>query len=340
MREVIGPVECRVLGCLMEKQVTVPASYPLTLNSVVTACNQASGREPVMTLSPTEVEAGLDALRALGYTRKVHASHGSRVVKHRHVADEVLGLDPAEQAVLTVLLLRGAQTPGELRSRTDRLYPFAGVDEVGAVLDGLAQRDEPLVVVHDRRPGQKEQRWSHLLGGPPADDQGPAAAAPPARAPLEPAPDAVRSLAPFVGRWVGDGEGSYPTIEPFGYTQEIELAVVPGKPFLAYRSSNRLRDGRPSHTESGFLRVVGPNGDGVELVVAQGSGLVEAAEGFVADGELLLVSTTVAGTTTAKDVVATERRYSVEDDRLTVEIAMAAVGVPLTHHLRAHLRRT
>ena len=149
-------------------------------------------------------------------------------------------------------------------------------------------------------------------------------------------------LAAFVGSWAGAGAGSYPTIDAFGYAEQIEIRPVPGKPILAYRSATKASDdGRTLHGESGFLRMVGA-GD-VELVVAQGSGLVEVAEGVVdatSDStELMLASVAVAGTSTAKQVTATERRYRVVADTLTYDLDMAAVGQPLLPHLHATLTR-
>jgi len=164
----LDPVQQRVLGSLLEKERTVPDTYPMTLNALRSACNQSSGRDPVMQLSETEITEALTELRALGLTRVIHPSHGARQTKYRQVLDEVLHLDDAERAVLTLLLLRGPQTPGELRSRSERLHPFASVDEVDAVLAALAGRARPLVRELERRPGQKEARWVHLLGQPPA----------------------------------------------------------------------------------------------------------------------------------------------------------------------------
>lgn len=160
----LSPIEQRVLGSLLEKERTVPDSYPMTLNGLRTACNQTSGRDPVMALDEGEVQRALDDLRAAGLTRVIHPSHGARQPKYRQVLDEVLQLDDGERAVLTLLLLRGAQTPGELRSRSDRLHAFTGLGEVEAALQSLAGRDDPLVTELERRPGQKEQRWVHLLG--------------------------------------------------------------------------------------------------------------------------------------------------------------------------------
>lgn len=343
-----------MLGSLLEKELTVPATYPMTLNGLVGACNQSSGRSPVLALTEGEVVAALDELRGRGLTRVVHASHGARTTKYRQVAHEALALDPPERAVLTLLLLRGDQTPGELRTRSDRLHPFGSVDDVLAALADLADRTPPLVVERARRPGQKEARWAHLLAGDPTDTAGPAAG-PSADAPDQataagttPSPAVVElhpllePLRAFAGHWEGAGEGEYPTIEPFTYVEEIHLVPVPGKPLLAYRSATRHpQTGAPMHAESGWLRPVG--GDAVELVVAQGPGLVEVAEGLVdafdGGGELVLGSSLVAGTATAKEVTATERRYRVAGDRLDYDLAMAAVGVPLTHHLRASLGR-
>jgi uncharacterized protein YceH (UPF0502 family) len=160
----LDAIEQRVMGSLLEKERTVPDTYPMTLNGVRSACNQTSGREPVMSLGELEVQAGLDRLRAQGLTRVIHPSHGARTPKHRQVLDEVLGLDPAERAVLTLLLLRGPQTPGELRSRADRLHDFDSLEQVHATLHMLTTRDDPLTEELPRQLGQKEARWAHRLG--------------------------------------------------------------------------------------------------------------------------------------------------------------------------------
>lgn len=172
----LSPVEQRVIGSLLEKERTVPDTYPMTLNGLRTACNQTSGRDPIMALDEPEVRRALDDLRAAGLTRVIHPSHGARQAKYRQVLDEVLRLDGGERAVVTLLLLRGPQTPGELRSRAERLHPFGELAEVDAALTALANRDDPLVEELDRRPGQKEQRWIHRLG--PVDVSS-AASAPP-----------------------------------------------------------------------------------------------------------------------------------------------------------------
>jgi uncharacterized protein YceH (UPF0502 family) len=156
--------QARVLGCLLEKQLATPQYYPLTLNALVTACNQSSNREPVTSYADAEVTDALDGLREQGLVRVVYSS-GNRVPKYRHVLDETWGLDAAHRAVLAVLLLRGPQTPGELRSRTERLASFASLDEIEEVLRLLAIREEPLVRQMDRRPGQKEARYRELLRG-------------------------------------------------------------------------------------------------------------------------------------------------------------------------------
>jgi uncharacterized protein YceH (UPF0502 family) len=189
----LDAIEQRVIGSLLEKERTVPDTYPMTLNGLRTACNQSSGRDPILHLTDTEVQAALDRLRAAGLTRVLHPSHGARQPKYRQVLDEVLGLEAGERAVLTLLLLRGAQTPGELRSRSDRLHAFGDLAAVDASLTALAGRDEPLVVELARRPGQKEQRWIHRLG--PVEE---AHAATPAAPPAADASEAVLGDGPEV----------------------------------------------------------------------------------------------------------------------------------------------
>lgn len=171
----LDAVEQRVLGSLLEKELTVPASYPMTLNGLRTACNQSSGREPVVDLADGEITGALDDLKSRGLVRFVHAAQGARVVKYRQVLDERLDLSPPERAVITVLLLRGPQTPGELRSRCERLHRFREVTSVDGALAALADRTFPLVRGSERRPGQKEARWVHLLGEVAVPDASPAA---------------------------------------------------------------------------------------------------------------------------------------------------------------------
>ena len=161
----LSAVELRVVGALMEKQVTTPDLYPLTVNSLRSACNQTTNRYPVMELSETDINAALLSLRDRKLTRIVYST-SNRAAKHRHTIDEALRLEPADQAVMTVLALRGPQTVGEIKTRTERMHPFADLREVEATLDALAARAEPLVIRLSRRPGQKEERYTHLLSGP------------------------------------------------------------------------------------------------------------------------------------------------------------------------------
>jgi uncharacterized protein YceH (UPF0502 family) len=155
--------ELRVLGCLIEKESTTPDAYPLTLNSLRNACNQTTSRDPVVTFSELEIEQALNSLRSRGLTRTVHST-SNRATKYRHVLPEALSLEPAETALLSVLMLRGAQTVGELKGRSERQHRFDSVDEVAGTLSALAGRDQPLVCRLTRQPGQKDARWAHLLG--------------------------------------------------------------------------------------------------------------------------------------------------------------------------------
>lgn len=156
--------EQRALGCLLEKQRTVPASYPLTLNSLRLACNQSSSRDPVVDYSERTIQDTARSLKDLGLVRLVWAGAGSRVIKYHQLLDEVLEVSEPERALLTVLLLRGPQAPGELKTRTDRLHRFADRSEVEACLASMAARDEPLVRELPLQPGQQDRRWVHLLG--------------------------------------------------------------------------------------------------------------------------------------------------------------------------------
>jgi uncharacterized protein YceH (UPF0502 family) len=166
---VLEPDAQRILGSLLEKQATVPSSYPLTANALTAACNQRSNREPVVDLDEGSVEQTARALKERGLVRIVWSDTGRRTLKYHQTLDERLGLDPDERALLTVLLLRGAQAPGELRTRTERLYDFSDRSEVEACLRRMAQRPQPLVRELERRPGQQDRRWIHLLG--PVPDQ-------------------------------------------------------------------------------------------------------------------------------------------------------------------------
>jgi uncharacterized protein len=158
----ITPEGGRVLGCLVEKQLTTPQQYPLTLNALALACSQVSNREPTMTMGEDAVQRALEELKALRLVRFVLPSHGRSVTRYRHVLDEAYGLDSARAALLAVLLLRGPQTPGELRARTGRMAEFDSLRAVQDELAVLADQPEPLVRLLPRRPGQKEDRWQQL----------------------------------------------------------------------------------------------------------------------------------------------------------------------------------
>ncbi len=160
----LNDVDARVLGALIEKEITTPDYYPLSINSLVYACNQKNNRDPVMSLDENAVR---DALRALGDQRLAGpvSSADGRVPKYEHRAHEALQLTRREIAILCVLLLRGPQTPGELRSRGERLFAFEDLADVQATLQRLMQREPPLVAVLPRQPGTKEARYAHLLSG-------------------------------------------------------------------------------------------------------------------------------------------------------------------------------
>src|SRR6266567_3733878 len=162
--QILTPIETRVLGSLIEKDITTPDYYPLSLNALVNACNQKNNRDPVMTLDEAAVR---EALASLQEKRMAGPAGGadSRVTKYEHRLQEVFNFDRRETAVVCVLLLRGPQTPGELRGRTDRMYRFEALDDVQATLQKLMDRDPPLVRVLPRQPGTKESRYMHLLAG-------------------------------------------------------------------------------------------------------------------------------------------------------------------------------
>ncbi len=161
----INETEARILGSLVEKQLTTPEYYPLTLNALTAACNQKSNRDPVMSLGETEILSAVDSLRDKNLVYLYYGS-SSRTVKYKHMLPNVFEIEAPAVAILTLLLLRGPQTAGEMRGRADRLYEFSGIGEVQETLDELARRDDPLVVKLERQPGQKESRYAHLLSGP------------------------------------------------------------------------------------------------------------------------------------------------------------------------------
>lgn len=171
-RRELDPIEVRVLGCLMEKQLATPEYYPLTINALVAACNQKSNREPVMEVGESEVQRALDRLQDEKLVWKVL---GGRATRWDHNLDPTWHLDRPAKAIMTLLFLRGPQTTGELRGRSDRLHAFEAIDDVEATLQRLGSHDDAIVREQPRRPGQKESRWAHLLGGaiveePPAED--------------------------------------------------------------------------------------------------------------------------------------------------------------------------
>ena len=164
MSTVLTETEVRVVGSLVEKQLTTPEYYPLTLNALTAACNQKSNRDPVMSLGETEIMAAVDRLRDENLVYLFYGS-GSRTVKYKHMLPSVYELDAAGTAVMAVLMLRGPQTIGEIRERSGRMHEFGDLNEVQATLDDLSRRDEPLIVKLERQPGQKEARYAHLLSG-------------------------------------------------------------------------------------------------------------------------------------------------------------------------------
>jgi uncharacterized protein YceH (UPF0502 family) len=174
----LDAAEVRVLGCLIEKQRTTPDAYPLSLNALRLACNQSTNRDPVVAYDEETIRGALHRLGRRRFTR-LTTGHTSRTAKYRHLLDDELHIDGAEQAVLAVLALRGDQTPGELKQRTERMQPFAGLEELQDVLTAMIDRG--LVAQLARRPGQKEERFRHRLSEDLDDDEAgvPAAAAAP-----------------------------------------------------------------------------------------------------------------------------------------------------------------
>jgi uncharacterized protein len=174
----LDPIEIRVLGCLLEKQRTTPDAYPLTLNALRAACNQTTNRDPVVSYDEPTIRDALQRLARRRYTRLASGA-GSRAPKYRHLLDEALGLDGAALSVLAVLMLRGAQTPGELRQRTERLHAFPDAVGLYGVLDALVDRE--LVARLARRPGQKEERYTELLSADAPEQEPEPSAGEPAR---------------------------------------------------------------------------------------------------------------------------------------------------------------
>lgn len=175
-------VEIRVLGCLIEKQRTTPDAYPLSVNALRLACNQSTNRDPVVDYDEATVVEALRRLALRGWTRLASGA-GSRARKYRHLLNDAFGIDDAELSLLAVLMLRGPQTPGELKQRVERLYSFGDLTAVSEALDRLVERG--LVARHERRPGQKEDRYEQLLGGATID---PTSSSPAGEASEEPVP--------------------------------------------------------------------------------------------------------------------------------------------------------
>jgi uncharacterized protein len=231
----LTPPEQRVLGCLIEKRWTTPDQYPLSLNALRLACNQSTNRDPVTTYDEATVRQAADRLTRYGLAR-LASGHSSRATKYRHLAEEGLGLDREELAVLAVLLLRGPQTPGELKARSDRMASIASLSDVERVLAALGDRG--YVRRLGRRPGQKEDRFEQLLGGagasadggeaigPPASAPPVAGHAPPAPAPPAPAPPApaTPALAPASTSPDGDLESRVSALEADVAALRAELA--------------------------------------------------------------------------------------------------------------------
>jgi uncharacterized protein YceH (UPF0502 family) len=177
----MGPVEMRVLGALVEKQHATPDVYPLTRNALRLACNQSTNRDPVLDLDDADIRAALDRLSHKRWAR-LASGQGSRAPKYRHLLAETLGLSSGEQSVLAVLMLRGPQTPGELKARADRMHSFASLEEVEATLERLGERGH--VRRLERRPGQKEERYAQVLGAG-AEEEGAGAQGESAGEPVE-----------------------------------------------------------------------------------------------------------------------------------------------------------
>ncbi len=195
---ILTEIETRILGSLIEKDITTPDYYPLSLNALVNACNQKNNRDPIMALDESTVRQALSTLQEKRLAGPASGAD-SRVPKFEHRLQEVFNFDRREIAVVCVLLLRGPQTPGELRSRTDRMYHFETLDDIVFTLDRLAQREPPLARVLPRQPGTKESRYTHLFSGEPPESR--VARAPsPANADSNPAADRLTALEEEVSR--------------------------------------------------------------------------------------------------------------------------------------------
>jgi uncharacterized protein YceH (UPF0502 family) len=194
MTKTLSLLEARVLGTLYEKQHTVPDAYPLTLNALVSGCNQKSSRAPVMEATEAEVQASLDSLKAANL---VIETSGGRVARHAHNIERVLQVPSQSAALLACLMLRGPQTPGELRINCERLHSFADISAVQGFLDELANRPAGALVVQlPRQPGSRESRWAHLLSGAPSLEE--------KKSDADVAPDELAALKANVARLEGE----------------------------------------------------------------------------------------------------------------------------------------
>jgi len=272
--------EQRILGVLLEKQVTVPATYPMTLGAVRTGCNQSSSREPVVEYDEQTVEATLRRLKDRQLVRVVWADSGRRTLKYHQLLSETLELNDAERALITVLLLRGAQAPGELKTRTDRLHAFADRGEVETVLADLAARPEPLVRELPRQRGQHDARWLHLLGDVPiTDGDGGHEAGPPV--------DRESVLASGAQSRDARVRESYDAVATV-YADNVadELAILPFETWLLDRVAAHADGGPvvevgcgPGHVTA-YLAEAGADATGVDL----SSSMVEEARRRFPDG--------------------------------------------------------
>ncbi len=265
---VLSADEQRVLGALLEKERTVPASYPLSANALRTACNQTSSREPVTDYDERFVEATARGLKERGLTRIVWSDTGRRTLKYLQTLTEVVELADDERAVLTVLLLRGPQAPGELRTRTERLHLFADRTEVEATLARMADRVEPLVLQLPRRPGERDARWVHLLGD--AAQAPDAAAEAPVTLDLSTRDDRVRSgysaVAPaYADALVGELLDGQQPFECWLLDRVAEEAVSTGLPVVEVGTG-------PGHVAA-YLADRGARATGIDLA----PGMVEQA---------------------------------------------------------------
>jgi len=220
--------ELRVLACLIEKCHTTPDQYPLSTNALAAACSQKTSRDPVVDYSTQLVDRTLQLLRDGGWARSKRAA-GERTFKHRHVVDERLGLGVPEQAVVAVLALRGPQSPGELKTRTERYHPFADLDEVEEVLDRLAARPEPLTRNVGRAPGQSQDRWVQLLGPAPGGGGPEVAGEAGAPAAAAPAPTPSVAVAPDVDAARSPDSGELDRLRELAAELEARMARLEGE---------------------------------------------------------------------------------------------------------------